>query len=186
MTLTESFSFVRRTVVIFVYITTKMADGSVNGSQVVDDLCKNISRHLNCLQDENRNTRKRALEAIRKEILPLTTNETTSGAEGEPSSLVTQRGFQETVLRPLLRIFSDQVEKCRELAICTVDELIRTGPEAGDFLQFLIPTLVQRLGQPEITEPSEELRLKLVQLTTRLVELTGTHIAPYLDDLVRK
>jgi dynein assembly factor 5 len=150
------------------------------GSQAVDDLCKNIARHLNCLQDENRNTRRRALEAIRKEISPPF-----KGDSGTEESLICQRGFQETVLRPLLRIFADPVEKCRELAITTVDELICTAPEARDFLQFVVPTLVQRLGQQEVTEPSEELRLKLIQLACRLVDLSSTNIAPYLDDLMR-
>ena len=44
---------------------------------------------------------------------------------------------------------------------------------------------VQRLGQLEITEPSEEIRLQLVGLAVLLVELTRKNIAPYLDDLIR-
>jgi dynein assembly factor 5, axonemal len=149
----------------------KMESSGVVGSQV-EDLCRNLTRHLNCLQDDNRNTRKRALEAIRKEVLPV------------DSLLDGQRGVVHTVIRPLLHVFSDPVEKCRELAINTVTDLVRTSSEPSELLQFVVPSLVQRLGQPDIVESSEELRLKLVELTTVLIDLTTTRVAPYLDDLV--
>ena len=142
-------------------------------SQVVDDLCRNITRHLNCLQDDNRNTRKRALEAIRKEVLPVNTFKDD------------QQAVVHTVLRPLLHVFSDPVEKCRELAVILVAELVQALPEPSELLQHIVPTLVQRLAQPDIVEPSEELRLKLVVLSTALIDLTATKTSPYLDDFVR-
>ena len=40
-------------------------------SDQVDRLCHGLSRNLNCLLDDNRNTRKRALESIRKEALAM-------------------------------------------------------------------------------------------------------------------
>ena len=43
---------------------------------------------------------------------------------------------------------------------------------------------VARLGTPEITEPSEELRLMLVTLLTSLVQLCRSKMAPYLGDMV--
>jgi len=149
----------------------KMASDGVVCSQV-DDLCRNVTRHLNCLQDDNRNTRKRALEAIRKEVVPLDNVQ-----DG-------QRGVVHTVMRPLLHVFSDPVEKCRELAIVTVTELVRSLPEPSELLQYIVPSLVQRLGQPDIVEPSEELRLKLTELVGILIDLTTTHTAPYIDDFV--
>jgi len=56
--------------------------------------------------------------------------------------------------------------------------------EPRSFLQFVIPTLVQRLAQPEITEPSEELRLQLIELTRSTIDRCNVHVAPYLNDLV--
>lgn len=150
----------------------KMESNGVVGSQV-DDLCRNLTRHLNCLQDDNRNTRKRALEAIRKEVVPL------------DSVQDSHRGVAHAVIRPLLHIFADSVEKCRELAIITVTDIVRSVSQPSELLQFVVPSLVQRLGQQDIVEPSEELRLKLVELSSILIDLTTTQTAPYLDDYVR-
>jgi dynein assembly factor 5 len=61
---------------------------------------------VNCLADENRNTRKRALEKIHRQGLELCK---------EPSSLM--QGFLDFLLKPLLKVLSDPVEKCRELSI---------------------------------------------------------------------
>ena len=149
-----------------------MASEIVVCSQV-DDLCRSITRHLNCLQDDNRNTRKRALESIRKEFIPLNVS------NNDQTSLVN------AIVRPMLHVFSDPVEKCRELAIVLVTDWVNSLPEPCDLLQHVVPTLVQRLGQPDIVEPSEELRLKLVELLILLVDLTTTKTAPYLDDCVR-
>ena len=66
-----------------------------------------LQRDVNCLSDENRGTRKRALERLRKETL---------GHKPPYSSSVLQ-GLMGFVLKPLLKTLSDQVEKCRELAV---------------------------------------------------------------------
>lgn len=51
-------------------------------------------------------------------------------------------------------------------------------------LPLVIPVLVARLGTPEITEPSEELRLQCVTYLSSLVDVCGATMAPYLNDLV--
>ena len=130
-----------------------------------------VMRHLNSLQDQNRLTRRRALEAIRRELF--------TGEDVAPD-----RSVVEAIIRPLLRVFSDPVEKCRELAILTVSELFESTEQPSSFLQCVIPTLVQRLAQPEITEPSEELRLKLVELVHSVIYRGNVHVTPYLNDLV--
>lgn len=66
-----------------------------------------LQRNVNCLSDENRATRKRALERLRKESLGHT--------PPYPPSLL--QGLMGFMLKPLLRMLSDPVEKCRELAI---------------------------------------------------------------------
>ena len=53
------------------------------------------------------------------------------------------------------------------------------------FLPYVIPTCVQRLGQQEITETCEELRLLLMELLTALVEVCKEKMAMYIDDLVK-
>ena len=53
------------------------------------------------------------------------------------------------------------------------------------FLPYVIPTCVQRLGQQEITETCEELRLLLMELLTALVDVCKEKMAMYIDDLVK-
>ena len=134
-----------------------------------------LVRHLNCLQDKNRSTRRRALEAVRTEIF--------SSGQADDRVAPDSRVVALTIC-PLLRAFSDPVEKCRELAITTVGELLELTSEPESLLQWVIPTLVQRLAQPEIVEPSEELRLKLVELMHCAVDRCTVNLASYLNDLV--
>jgi len=137
-----------------------------------------VVRHLNCLQDQNRATRRRALEAVRNEVFPGQTNNAGDRLAPEPRLV-------ELIIGPLLRAFSDPVEKCRELAIMTVSEVFELTREPCSLLPCVVPTLVQRLAQPEIVETSEELRLNLVQLMHSAVDRSNIHVASYLHDLVR-
>jgi len=50
---------------------------------------------------------------------------------------------------------------------------------------MIIPVLVQRLGQQEVIEPSEELRLEMTQLLSKLVRLCENKMYLYLDDVIR-
>lgn len=59
--------------------------------------------------DENRSTRRRALERLQKEAVPST-----------PHLADEMEGLVDFLLKPLLKEFSDPVEKCRELAIAIV------------------------------------------------------------------
>ena len=53
-----------------------------------------------------------------------------------------------------------------------------------EFLPLLLPVLVSRLGSEEVTEPSEELRLQLLQLLSAVVKACAAEMAPYLDDMI--
>lgn len=134
-----------------------------------------IARHVNCLSEENRNTRKKALEGIRKDTFgrkePL---------EADESQLI----FNE-LLKPLLKELSDPVEKCRELSINLLQDFLKKAQTPEESLPYLIPVLVQRLGQQEIVETSEELRLLLVEMLTGIVERSGKKISLYVDDYVK-
>lgn len=134
-----------------------------------------IARHINCLGEENRNTRKKALESIKKDTLerkpPLAAPEL-------------QLVFSE-VAKPLLKIFFDPVEKCRELSINIIREYMKNVEKPDESLPYVIPVLVQRLGQQEITEPSEEIRLMLIEFLSEILEFSGKKLSVYLDDLMR-
>ncbi|KAJ3600692.1 hypothetical protein NHX12_031670 [Muraenolepis orangiensis] len=147
-------------------------------------VARGLFRHVNCLNEDhsknNTATRRRALEAIKKETVD---SEGLSGG-----------ALQEVLcglLKPLLRcLASDPVERCRETAIATLTEFLRRVPRPEDSLVYLMPCLTQRLGGGEgggggLKEPSEELRLSLVEMLTLTVDVCGKKLAPYLDDMIK-
>ncbi|XP_078415012.1 dynein axonemal assembly factor 5 isoform X2 [Cetorhinus maximus] len=136
-------------------------------------VCQALSRHINCLGNESKSSRRRALECIRAGTV-----------EQQLPSGVQQR-LLASLLRPLLSSLSDPAERCRELAAHTLADFMRAVPRPYEALPQLIPTAVQRLGQQEMTEPAEELRLALLQLLVLTVEVCGRKLASYLEDMVR-
>ena len=78
-----------------------------------DEILSLIQRDVNILGEEataDRNIKKKALEKIKK---------ATETADTETLTLLFK-----VVLKPLLKCFSDPVEKCREMAICTTFEQV--------------------------------------------------------------
>lgn len=140
----------------------------------VTRLAQRITRHVNSLSDPNRATRKRGLEGIRTELFTGNTY----------SNSVVVATFK-SVHASLVNSFSDPVEKCRELAISVVQQYIETTSDFEMLLPVLVPCLLQRLGQLEIVEQSEELRLQLSELMTGLVALSNKLNGLYLDDYIK-
>ena len=63
----------------------------------------------------------------------------------------------------------------------------RFVPVVTDFsvaLPYIMPVLVARLGQQEITESSEELRLSMITMLTSFMDHCGAKVPPYLNDVV--
>ncbi|KAK3735234.1 hypothetical protein QZH41_008428, partial [Actinostola sp. cb2023] len=142
---------------------------------VVLHLLQAIQRDINCLSDPNRTTRRRALDKIKKDVLqrkPLLSPE------------VVQKLLEELV-KPLLKLFSDPTEKCRELAVQIVTEFYKRVVDMTVFLPYIIPTITQRLGQPEIVETSEELRLVLMENLLSVIELSQSKMSVYIDDMIK-
>lgn len=151
--------------------STNMASSDQNSNAVL----QGIARYINCLGEENRNVRKRALVDMKNETVlrkpPLDSSEI-------------QPIFNE-VLKPLLKTLSDPVEKCRELAICMLVEFFKLVDEPVVSLPYVIPVLVQRLGQQDITEPSEELRLILIEMLHQIIIFSKKNMSVYVDDSLR-
>ncbi|KAG7267969.1 hypothetical protein CRUP_011931, partial [Coryphaenoides rupestris] len=137
-----------------------------------EDILSGLLRHLNALNEDNKATRKRALEAIKRETVD-------KGLCGGLLQAVFSR-----LLKPLLKCVSDPAERCRETAILTLGEFIRRVPRPGDALVYLVPCLTQRLAGKEVTEPAEELRLSLAEMLSLTVDVCGKQLAPYLDDMI--
>ncbi|XP_074630792.1 dynein axonemal assembly factor 5-like [Acropora palmata] len=151
------------------------ADLSTSDRETLEALLQSLQRDINCLSDENRGTRKRALEKIRKEVF--------SRKPHFPAALL-QVAFTE-ILKPALKLFADPTEKCRELSVQLVSEFAKQVTDLSQFLPYIIPTIVQRLGQPELVEPCEELRLYTVELLYSVAEICGEKLGVYIDDLIK-
>uniref|UniRef100_A0A671MPT5 Dynein assembly factor 5, axonemal-like n=1 Tax=Sinocyclocheilus anshuiensis TaxID=1608454 RepID=A0A671MPT5_9TELE len=138
------------------------------------DVLKSLARHLNCLNDDNKSARRRALEAVKRETV-----------EQRLSSVALQELFT-GLLKALLKCLSDPAETCRDTAVQILTGFIRAVPRPEDALPYLMPALAQRLGGKEILEPAEELRLALMEtLSLVLEEVCGRQLAPYLDDMIK-
>ena len=134
-----------------------------------------LARHINCLGEENKMARRKALENIRKE----------SSGRRPPLETSELKPVLNELLKPLLKEFSDPVEKCREVALDILKSFHSQVSSPEDYLPYVIPVLVQRLGQQDLVEPSEELRLQMVEFLLQILERSGKNIALYLDDLIK-
>ncbi|XP_019113559.2 dynein assembly factor 5, axonemal [Larimichthys crocea] len=149
-----------------------MAAMAAGDEHAASEVLRGLARHLNCLNEDNKSTRKRALELIKRETV-----------DKGLSSGVLQEVFS-ALLKPLLKCLSDPMERCRETAITVITEFIRCVPKPEESLPYLMPCLAQRLGEKEILEPAEELRLSAVEMLTLSVEVCGKHLAPYLNEMM--
>ncbi|EGD79070.1 hypothetical protein PTSG_02038 [Salpingoeca rosetta] len=134
-----------------------------------------IQRDLNCLSDDNRLVRKRAMLAIQ---------EATVKKSSDLSPRVLHAVFNE-ILKPLLKKYEDSMEKCRELAIDTVSMFLALEPETSIYLPYIIPAYVLRLGQKEIKEPAEELRKMMMDQLEKVISLAQRDLSIYVDELTQ-
>ncbi|XP_061701103.1 dynein axonemal assembly factor 5 [Syngnathoides biaculeatus] len=149
-----------------------MASAASREERVSSEILRGLARHLNCLGEDEKSTRKRALESIKKETV-----------DKKLSGVVLQELFS-ALLKPLLKCVSDPMERCREIALLLISEFIRCVPEPHECLPYLMPSLAQRFGEQELLEPAEELRLSAMQMLTLTVEVCGKQLAPYLNEMI--
>lgn len=146
-----------------------MAEGDEHAAS---EILRGLVRHLNCLSEDSKPARKRALEAIERETID---KKLSGGVLQELLSVL---------LKPLLKSLSDPMDRCRETAITTLTEFIRCVPKPEDSLPYFMPCLAKRLGEKEIQEPVEELRLLAMEMLTLTVEVCGKHFAPYVNEMI--
>ena len=111
------------------------------------ELVATHQRDLNCLSDENRQTRKRALTKLG--ALP------TAGHAPEILAEVWGNALQ----APTLKLFADQVEKNRELAITLAADMLAVLPNEAVLaaLPHVVPAVAARLqAVPTVAETAEE------------------------------
>lgn len=92
------------------------------------------------------------------------------------------------LIRPLMKSICDPVETCRETAYEILSLIIQilNGEEKEIYLPYIVPPLLERFGEPEILEPSEEIRLTAVKFLTTLMEAVEKKtLIPYVEDLIQ-
>lgn len=143
--------------------------------QQYSDVLMNIQRDINILGEisSNRVAKRRALEKIKRETI---------GNKKRLSVEILQKLFFNTS-NALVRCLDDSVEKCRELATQTITEFIETI-DPVPFISYLMPVFVNRYSQPEIIEPSEEIRLATVELILKICNISKREITPFVKDIV--
>eukprot|EP00898_Chlorokybus_atmophyticus_P003699 jgi/Chlat1/432/Chrsp103S00944 len=129
-----------------------MEEGS-GGGAARSEILQTIQRDINGLSDADRNVRRRSLEALSKKLL-----------QSNIDPLLLQDIVCSSVLPSAVRLFSDAVEKCRELAIGLVTDVASLMPSVEMLLPAVMPVIRQRMGSTPVLEPSEEIRLQLMQL----------------------
>ena len=139
-----------------------------------DDVARKIQRPLNCLHEENKNVRKKALADIRQIVAEECHKEENLG-------ILTSDHF----INSHLKVFSDPVEQCRHLSISIIFEIFATVPNPDFLLIKIFPTLVKRLAQQDIVEPSEEIRLQLLKFLEQIIQICKKKVTPFVNDVVK-
>lgn len=139
----------------------------------VDILDVVLNKYCNTLQSEDKRTRKRALESIRKETLE------NKGLNND--QLVT--AFEQ-IQKHLIMCFHDKAEACREYVVGLVYDFLKTVPPSESYICSLIPEIVDRISGDVIQETSEEVRLALVTLLRLIVSKYELYLPLYLNDFV--
>ncbi|KAI9139692.1 armadillo-type protein [Paraphysoderma sedebokerense] len=148
-----------------------------------EEIVQSIQRDLNKLSDptSDRTTKRRSLDRIQKELSKsLQINDRSK--KDEDNKLV--EAVLEVVLKPMLKLLGDSVEKCREGALEVLRSFTPRISSPQPFLPYIIPVLVSRLTPVEIVEPSEEIRLSLIEYLFDLIVLSGKDVALFVDDVV--
>lgn len=121
-------------------------------SQILEynQLCNNI-------QHDERTTRQNSL----KKVLELCSSEKT---QSEAAFL-----FDHFYLH-IIKCYADKYESCRCLAVEIISTLLQTLPGNDFYVEIIVPVITRRVGQKEIIEDSEELRLQLVQQLLQIID----------------
>ncbi|MCO5611522.1 hypothetical protein L7F22_065775 [Adiantum nelumboides] len=162
-----------------------------------------ITKHLNGLVDPFGSKRLEALKQLKAILLGPTQepggNKEAEGSHGYP--LAVQHLLEEALAKPLLRRFADSSEKCRLHSISLLSELLMLNPQCiAVLLPYIIPVISERFPlqavpsnssslsvEPEykgiLMEPSEEVRLLLMQLVHLLLKEVKSLIGPFASDI---
>lgn len=90
----------------------------------------------------------------------------------------------------ILKCYSDRFESCRELACNVITAFLKKLPKNDYYLQYIVKTIASRLGQKELQEHSEEIRLTFLKQINFLIdrfhynEIIGDPLLKSYNDII--
>jgi hypothetical protein len=132
-------------------------------------LAKN-KRNINCLLDKERNIRLKALKEFDKDLLKQENNS------------VLSKFWTDYLLKPLVLIYDDKIEKLRELSISITTKLIERF-DLKDEAQVIIPGIWARMNKTPFPEASEEVRIQFLELLELWLEKDAYQFVPQLPEV---
>ncbi|GIL76851.1 hypothetical protein Vretifemale_6386 [Volvox reticuliferus] len=137
-----------------------------------------LQRTINCLADPDRGLRRTAATTLQVKLF-------TGDASTPKASLAQLQALLcGPLLRPLVNMLSDSVERCRTTALAVLLDGSRQLSDISPMLPELVPELAKRFGALPVQEPAEEVRLQIAQLTVQLlVAAPPPHLARFASDL---
>ncbi|KAJ3121880.1 HEAT repeat-containing protein 2 [Nowakowskiella sp. JEL0407] len=140
-------------------------------------IIQTIQRDINILNDstQQRQAKVRALNKIQQELF-----------ESSIDSAILE-DILKNILVILLKGFSDSIEKVRELSVGIVSKFCEAISKEllTSTMQTITPTLISRLAQPTITEPSEEIRLQIIQMMNEVSDILENDLCHFTDDFIK-
>ena len=127
-----------------------------------------INKFMQGIKDESKFQRKNSLEAIKKQI-------NDSFKSNDKNVIKFNSEAIKTILKSTLNLWSDPIEKCRELSLEIVKMVLEfsltdTSFWDNDVTGMIIMQLHQRLGGKDVKEQSEEIRLELLSIAYIIIE----------------
>jgi len=135
-----------------------------------------IRRDINCLNEKDKVVRRNSLIKLEKAIR----------SNRKVSEELVLRAFLEELHKPLLRLLSDQGEKCRELSIELLSDFLSeiTHNQLNDLLPLVLSAVLGRICTQPFPEQSEEIRVEILELIEKICELAKELIIPFTHDVV--
>ncbi|GLC36173.1 HEAT repeat-containing protein 2 [Pleodorina starrii] len=122
-----------------------------------------LQRTINCLADPDRGLRRTAATTLQTKLF----TGDASTPKASPAQL--QALLCGPLLRPLVAMLSDSVERCRTVALAVLLDGSRQLSDVSHMLPELVPELARRYGTLPVQEPAEEVRLQIAQLVALLL-----------------
>lgn len=132
-----------------------------------------LSREINILTEptSDRTSKKSALEKILKHLIQI---------QDAPDF----KNVCVLIMKCLTKSLVDPIEKCREISMKILETMVTRVDDLYQFLPNLMPLYTARLGQLQVVEPSEEIRIQMIKTLNNVVVRTGNSFSPFTEETV--